>query len=382
VVFAAVILGVGAVAAGNRALLLWAVSITALAGSATAWSKLAWRHVEVEATFKPARVFAGEPFVLRVHIANAKRMPLPLVRAAVWLPLGLVAQPGYGWSTMRGFQRRFALAGRSEVVLDLPVHARRRGEFWLEKVQITLSDPFGLVPLPREYRPEAVLLVMPEPRIGIPMEVRRRMPFGQPANAARLFEERERFAGVRPYEPGDPLNRIHWKLTGHTGGLSTKLFEPTRSADVLLALDLAAGEPFWDNIYPAIAEDVIGWGCYLARQAIGAGWRVGLVANVHYTRGRGPLRVPARITKGHEAALFAAMARMPNEATSDLAPVLREAGRPLGRETSVVVISARPGHWLTIEVADLRRRGVEVVCLSPLEAAERLREPSLEEAVP
>jgi hypothetical protein len=151
---------------------------------------------------------------------------------------------------------------------------------------------------------------------------------------------------------------------------------------VLLALDLAAGEPFWDNIYPAIAEDVIGWGCYLARQAIGAGWRVGLVANTHYSKGRGPLRVPARITRGHEAALFAALARMPSEATSDLAPILREAGRPLGRDASVVVLSARPGHWLRLEIADLRRRGVEVVSLSPLEAAERLREPSLEEAIP
>ena len=265
-------------AAGNRALLLWAVSLIAIASAAAIWSRVAWRGVRIEATFKPSRVFSSEPLVLRVRIANGKRLPLPMVRASIWLPLGLTAAPGYGSATMRGFQRRFTLAGHSEVVLDLPVQARRRGEYWLERVLVSVSDPFGLVPLPRDLTPEAVLLVMPEPRIGIPMEVRRRLPFGQPALAARIFEERERFAGVRPYEAGDPLNRIHWKLTGHTGGLATKLFEPTRSADVMIAMDLAAGEPFWDNIYPAIAEDVIGWGCYLARQAIEAGWRVGLVA--------------------------------------------------------------------------------------------------------
>ena len=365
-------------AAGNRALLLWAVSVVAIAAAAAIWSRLAWKGVRVEATFKPSRVFASEPLVLRVRISNAKRLSLPMVRASVWLPLGLMAEPGYGSATMRGFQRRFVLAGRSEVVLDLPVRARRRGEFWLERMQVTVSDPFGLVPLPREISAEADLLVMPEPRIAIPMEVRRRLPFGQPALAARIFEERERFAGVRPYEPGDPLNRIHWKLTGHTGGLATKLFEPTRSADVLIAMDLAAGEPFWDNIYPEIAEDAIGWGCYLARQAIEAGWRVGLIANAHYTRGRGALRVPASTAHGHEAALFAAMARMPGEATSDLAPILRVAGRPLGRDASIVVVSARPGPWLEVEMAGLRRRGVEVQSLSPLEAARRLREPSPE----
>src|SRR2546423_287779 len=81
-----------------------------------------------------------------------------------------------------------------------------------------------------------------------------------------MFEQPERFAGVRPYEAGDPLSRIHWKLTGHSGILQTKLFEPARSADVVLALDLAVGEPFWDSIYPEIAEDTIGWASFVGRQ--------------------------------------------------------------------------------------------------------------------
>ena len=168
---------------------------------------------------------------------------------------------------------------RSEAAFDLPIRLRRRGEFWVERIQVELTDPFDLSPLRRELPAEAVLLVMPEPRIGIPMSVRRRLPFGAPAQASRIFEARERFAGVRPYEPGDPLNRIHWKLTGHSGGLQTKLFEPTRTAEVLLVLDLAAGEPFWDSIFPEIAEDTIGWASFLARQAIGSGWRVGMIAN-------------------------------------------------------------------------------------------------------
>jgi uncharacterized protein (DUF58 family) len=181
-----------------------------------------------------------------------------------------------------------------------------------------------------------------------------------------MFEDRERFAGVRTYEPGDPLNRIHWKLTAHSGKLQIKLFEPTRTAHVLFALDLAAGEPFWDSIYPEIAEDTIGWASFLAREAIESGWRVGLVANTHLSKGRGLLRVPSSSARGHEAALFAALARMSNEATSDLAPVLREAGRGLGRDTTAVVLSPRPGRWLTQEMTVLRRRGADVVHLSPL----------------
>ncbi|HEY3210898.1 MAG TPA: DUF58 domain-containing protein [Actinomycetota bacterium] len=356
---------------GNTTLLLWCVGIASIAGALSAWTRAAWKKVSVTARFHPSRAFSGEAVDLVVRVTNGKRLPLPHVRARIWLPPGL--RPADGTTevshTIRGFQRDFSMPGRSEVVFDLAVKVRKRGEYWLEQVLVQVSDPFGFAPLERKLTPEADLLVMPEPRIGLPMRVLRRLPFGTPARASRMFEDRERFAGVRPYEPGDPLNRIHWKLTGHVGGLHTKLFEPTRSADVLLLLDLATGEPFWDSIYPEIAEDTIGWASYLARQAIGSGWRVALAVNTHMTRGRGPIRVPAQTRKGQEASLFAALARMPNEATSDLAPILREAGRGMGRDTTAVVISPRPGPWLRHEMAALRRRGVDVLHLSPLEAA-------------
>jgi uncharacterized protein (DUF58 family) len=348
---------------------MWASAVSMIAGAAAGWAAVAGRGVSVTARFRPARAFAGEPVVLRVRITNAKRMPVPFVRLSVWLPKGLRPDEPERATSVRGFQRRLCLPGRSVITLDLPVLPRRRGEYWVERIKVELADPFGLAPVHQDLFPDADLLVMPEPRIAVPMNERRRLPFGMPAPSARMFEDRERFAGVRPYEAGDPLNRIHWSLTGHTGRLQIKLFEPTRTAHVQLALDLAAGEPFWDMIYPEIAEDVIGWASFLARQAMQAGCRVGMVANTHLSKGRGPLRVPSSMRVGQEAALFAALARMPNEATSDLAPVLRVTGRALGRDATVVVLSARPGAWLRQEMDVMKRRGAAVVHLSPLEVA-------------
>lgn len=344
----------------------WAAAVGALAAAAIAWSRWAWRHLEVAARFRPARAFSGERVTFEVRLRNAKRLGLPLVRIRAVLPPGLA--PGEaGPAAIRGFERRFALGGRSETTLRLPVDPTRRGEFWLEKLVVELADPFRLAPLVRELNPDADLIVMPEPRIAVPVEVRRRLPFGRPSPASRMFEDRERFAGVRPYESGDPLNRVHWKLSGHAGGLHVKLFEPTRSAEVLLVLDLAVGEPFWDAIYPEIAEDTIGWASFVARDAIEAGWRVSLAANTHLTRGRGPLRVKASSAASHEAAVFASLARMPGDPTADAGPVLREASRGLAPGASVVLISPRPGARLRREIDVLRRRGVEVVHASPLD---------------
>jgi uncharacterized protein (DUF58 family) len=358
---------VGGTIASFVPLVVWGLAVMCLSILASWWVRNAMRGVEVEAKFEPRRAFVGESVRIRVRVRNGKRMPLPLVRIGVWLPRTLEPIGESGSAKIHGFRRRTSLSGFGEVVVELEALTKRRGEHHLRVIELDLSDPFALAPVHREFQVEQELLVLPEPRIPIPVPVRRRLPFGSPAPAMRMFEQPERFAGVRPYAPGDPLNRIHWKLTGHAGALQVKLYEPTRAADVLFAMDLSVGEPFWHGIYPDIAEETIGWTSFLARLAVAAGARIGIIANTHLSKGRGPIRVLPRAAREHEPAVFAAMARMPNEPSSDLAPVLREVGRRMGRSGTVVVISPRPGQWLQHEMENIRRRGAEVVHVSPLE---------------
>ncbi len=367
--FVSVVLGLVAVAWGHVVVLLWVAAVAGMSVAASLWATVAWRGVSVQVTFEPPRAFIGEPTVVRVRVVNDKALPLPIVRVLVPFPEGLL--PGTTPSTLRGHRRRFSLGARSEITLRLPVHARSRGEYWLDGVGMELADPFDLAPVGRRVPVEGSLLVMPAPQTGVPVRVMRQLPFGSPAPAARLFEDREHVAGVRDYEPGDPMHHVHWRVSAHAGRLQTKRFEPTRSAEVLFAVDLSDGEPFWHAVDPAEAEETIGWTSYLARQAIHAGWRTGMVANTHLRRGRGPLRVPVSASARSEAVLFAALARMPNQPTVDLAPVLRELGRRLVRRTTVIVVSPRPGPWLLHEMDVLRRRGSTVVHVSPLEGRRR-----------
>ncbi len=364
-------MGLFAVAWGEMVVLLWASAIAAIAIASTLWARSALRGVSVEVAFEPARAFVGEDVTLRVRIANGKRIPLPIVRLLVRFPPGLLPEAHPQPTALRGHRRRLSIAGRAEVELRLPVVVTTRGEYWLEGVDVVASDPFDLAPIKLEAEAGRPLLVMPEPRVSIPLRIARRLPFGSPAPSVRLFEDREHFAGVRDYEPGDPMHHVHWRLSAHTGRLQTKRFEPTRSAEVLFALDVSNGEPFWHAVDPDTAEESIGWTSYLARQAIHAGWRTGLIANTHLRRGGGPLRIQASDSAGNEAALFAALARMPNQPTSDLGPVLREVGRRLVRRTTFIVVSPRPGPALSHEMEVLRRRGSDVIHLSPLEAARR-----------
>ena len=362
-----ILVAVLATVTGQTPLLLWAAAVGGLAGAQIYWARRAWQGVEIDPAFEPARAFMSEEVFLRIRIRNAKRLPLPIVRVVAPFPTGLLPEPTPGPTAMRGHRRRLSIGGQMEVSLRLPVLPTARGEYWMDEIGIELADPFDLTSIRREVPVERPLLVMPEPRVAVPVRLRRRLPFGRRATAVKLFEDREHFAGVRPYEPGDPVHHIHWKLTAHAGQLQTMRYEPTRSAEVLFAIDVANGEPFWFAVDPETAEETIGWTSFLARQAIGAGWRTGLLANTHLKRGRGPVRVRASSARGHEASVFAALARMPNQPTTDLGPVLREIGRRLPERMTVVVVSPRPGPSLRREMDVLRRRGFEVVHLSPFE---------------
>jgi uncharacterized protein (DUF58 family) len=353
---------------GAFVVLLWAAAVGAIALAAEWWSRAAWRSVAVDVEIAPPRAFAGEDIAIRIAIRNDKRVPLPIVRVGLSLPEGLLPSMDVGLLEYRGHRRRLSIGGRSEATLHLKVVAPKRGEYWFEPIDVDLADPFDLSPIRRHFEIDRPLLVMPEPAFGMPLRVRRSLPFGAPAPAARLFEDREHFAGVRDYEPGDPMHHVHWRLSAHAGRLQTKKFDPTRSAEVIFALDVAHGEPFWLSVDDALAEETIGWASYAARQAIAAGWRVGLVANTHLRKGRGPLRIAPATSAGQESVLFTALARMPSQPTNDLAPVLREVGRRLVRRTTVLVLSPAPGDSLQYEMEVLRRRGADVVHVAPVGA--------------
>ena len=89
-----------------------------------------------------------------------------------------------------------------------------------------LGDLFGLH---RRFRLETkphFVLVFPQvvPLRGYDLASRR--PIGEVRLTHRLFEDPTRIAGVREYQQGDPLNRIHWRATARTGTLVLNRLRP------------------------------------------------------------------------------------------------------------------------------------------------------------
>lgn len=123
-----------------------------------------------------------------------------------------------------------------------------RGYFPVGPTLLDTGDVFGLHRRTRVVGKPAYVMVYPRvvplPEYNFASE----RPIGEIRLQDRLDEDPTRTAGVRQYVRGDPLQRVHWKVTARTGQLHCRIYEPTTLAGATLLLD------FHHSGYPARGE--------------------------------------------------------------------------------------------------------------------------------
>jgi len=138
----------------------------------------------------------------------------------------------------------------------------RRGYYQLGPTILETGDLFGLH---RRYQIAAApQFLTVYPRI-VPLEgydLASRRPIGEIKMTHRLFEDPTRIAGVRAYQHGDPLNRIHWRATARTGQLHSKIYEASSVAGVTIMMEFRReayprdGEPFRSELAVTAATSI------------------------------------------------------------------------------------------------------------------------------
>lgn len=163
------------------------------------------------------------------------------LRNRSWLPV-LYAEfrdrstfPDYTLSSVR------AVGGDS--TLEWRAHAicTRRGVFTLGPWELLTGDPFGIFSVTHTFNQRAEVLVYPPLAVLPPALLPRgqmqgdERPLHQPTAAESLNA-----VTTRPFQPGDPLRRLHWPTSARRDMPFVKVFQPEASATLWLAPDLDA----------------------------------------------------------------------------------------------------------------------------------------------
>ena len=122
----------------------------------------------------------------------------------------------------------------------------RRGVYELGPVDLSVGDLFARQAAIEERDDRARFIVRPR-TVGTTGIERPDQWGGLERAKAGLTEDPSRFAGVRPYAPGDPLRRVHPRASARLGTPVTKRFEPSRDREVLIVLDVQIEHgPAWE----------------------------------------------------------------------------------------------------------------------------------------
>ena len=264
-----------------------------------------------------------------------------------------------------------SLGGRSSRTVTSTTWPARRGVHRLPAPLAVAEDPLGLVRTRRRTGEELHLTVVPRipelsscaPCVDSGMrhgDGRRRLP---------TLDALE-FRGIRPHEPGEPLNRVDWKSTAKTGSLMLREMEAATDDDLTLLLDGAAADVAGDGPDTTFEVAVQAAGA-MAAYELGSGHSVTLLLP---DRGWRPMRLSPD-AKGLRRLLGALAETGPN-GLSRLGPSLRAIvadRRPNTRSRVVTLVVLKLDAGLVNALVRLRATGLPVSIVHVVASRRRTR---------
>jgi uncharacterized protein (DUF58 family) len=336
-------------------------------------------------------VDVGERVDVKLMIHNKGFLPIPWVLLEDALPVDAI-HPLHPKLKVKGKRIQVVmLRGHGEMEIRYQIECMARGYHQVGPLVLESGDLFGLH---RRFRVEtepAFVLVYPRvvPLTGYELASRR--PIGDVRISHRLFEDPTRIAGVRGYEAGDPLARIHWRATARTGQLHCKVYEPSSLSGATVLLDFhAAGYPSRGE--PIRSELAVTAAVSLANAVWELGQQIGLVTNardaVERIKTEGwdpdpanrlaakqaaaesneskrlePLVVPTRRGSEQLQRIRETLARAELTDGFTLAQLVTESAHRLPRDATVTAVLPDVSVETAIALGNLRRRGLAVAVI-------------------
>src|SRR6185312_1678090 len=178
----------------------------------------------------------GDTLEVAVTLRNTGGLPILWALVEDVLPEGALRKPAR--ISVKGKRIQVVNLGpRQTKPIKYKVLFELRGYYPIGPSMLETGDVFGLHRRHRIVGEPVYIMVYPKVLPLPKYDFASQRPIGEVRLQNRLFEDVTRSAGVRQYQIGDPLSRIHWRATARTGLLHSRIFEPTSLAGATLLVD-------------------------------------------------------------------------------------------------------------------------------------------------
>lgn len=210
---------------GSPLFLMLGLLIALLCGTGIYGVLRAADTLEVSETVSEQTVQRGEDVLLTVTVRHRGRIPIAPLDAEL--------------SSVGGEVQETMLDGGRQQVLQVPFHAAHVGAGHPGVERVRISDLLGVCCA--SVRPNASgteLLVLPQLFDIAPLKLSSGDAGAEAM--ARASEDVTNPAEVRTYQPGDPIKKIHWKLSARKREPLVRRFEDPVQPDALALMDCSA----------------------------------------------------------------------------------------------------------------------------------------------
>jgi uncharacterized protein (DUF58 family) len=350
---------------GTLALLL-GLALLAL-GVARLWSRLVLRRVGFERTLSPDHAFVGDQVDMHVRVRNPKLLGVPSLRVHDLVSARLEfhqaklvpsTQPGTRLLERFTSLRPFEVRG-----WHTTLRCTERGCYYFGPVSLEATDPWGLFTNEADIADRSALIVYPSllplAELGLPP----RHPLGEVRAARQLLSDPARTIGIRDYQREDPFKAIHWGATARRGALQSRIYEPTTSLEVAIALDVDTFEQYWEGVQPELAERMISVAATVASAANEERWSFGLYANCATVGGDQFVRIPPSRSPAQLPLALETLAKVVPFSLTPMPQLLRRLGPRLPWGSTLLVVSAVPSEAMQQTLLRLADRGRHIIWL-------------------
>lgn len=285
----AILLVLAGAALGAGGLIVVGLLAALVVALRSVWSRYGLRALEYERHISAQRVLWGERIELELVVRNAKALPLPWLQIDDMVTHGAeIADRAMMPSARRGFdivRGTWSVGWFERVTRRLQIVGSRRGTYRFVSAELQVADLFAQASRREERAIATAYRVVPR-TVAVRPVVSDSPATGATRASTGLYEEPSLFSGVRPYQPGDQLRRIHWKATARLGRPMSRRYDAAREREVLLAVDMQtlAGPSWMLNWDDDLVEGLCVAALSLARSFVEGGVAVGLAVNAYSDR--------------------------------------------------------------------------------------------------
>jgi uncharacterized protein (DUF58 family) len=215
-----------------------AVSLFVIIAASGIWSRLSLFGLHYTRKFSETRAFLGETLDLTLKVRNQKFLPL------TWLEVLDVFSPTLpldggevvlNRASNLGEFRSFWMPGAFQrLTRHFSIQCTQRGYHTYGPATVSTGDGFGLFSRKALASKQDCIIVYPRLYSVAELRLPAKNPFGERGSKLQLFEDPLRTVGIREWQSGDDLRRVHWKATARHRHLLSRVYEPSEEPQMLI----------------------------------------------------------------------------------------------------------------------------------------------------